>query len=72
MLLSCRKRCERCERNTRSVDFIVVLDVSDVLQAELEQMRKRLSDAEIKSARVVHDVRLVHVALIPNFYLTRS
>jgi len=30
-------------------------------QSELEQMRKRSNEAEIKHARVVHDVTIVHV-----------
>lgn len=32
---------------------------SHVLQAEIEQLRKRLADADMKTARVTHDVSVV-------------
>ena len=30
-------------------------------QSEMEQMRKRANEADIKHARVVHDVNIVHI-----------
>jgi hypothetical protein len=36
------------------------LGLNIIPQNEMEQMRKRSNEAEIKHARVVHDVNIVH------------
>ena len=41
------------------------LGLNLIPQIDLEQIRKRSDEAEIKHARVVHDVNIVHIYNVP-------